>query len=188
MTKLQAITPLGGTTARIDTYDGLVISENPDRALASLSARLGKETALLKTATSFLGEPLPDVGKCATQGDITAFWMGPDLWMLDAPFSSHEDLAALLKQAVGDTGSVAEQTDGWCRFDLLGTRCHDVLERLCNVNSRVMRAGDVTRTQLEHLGCFVMCTRTDSGFVVLGPRSSAKSLHHALETAARSAL
>lgn len=188
MTKLQEITPLGGTDPIINTFEGLVISEVTDRALASLSSRLGKETSLAKVMVSILGESLPDVGKSAGKAGVTAFWMGQDIWMLSAPFGSHENLASIVKLIVGNTGSLAEQTDGWCRFDLAGERCHDVLERLCNANSRSMQAGDVVRTQLEHLGCFVWCTETNGSFAVICPRSSAGSLHHALVTAARSAI
>jgi len=51
-----------------------------------------------------------------------------------------------------------------------------------------MAQGQVTRTRLEHLGCFLICRTKNSHFSVFGPRSSAGSLHHALTVAATSVI
>ncbi|MBK0327819.1 sarcosine oxidase, gamma subunit [Rhodobacteraceae bacterium F11138] len=188
MSDLIPLTALGGTSPRVDTFQGLEISECPEWALASIAARSGRATDMASAAQAFLGVALPDVARTAEKAPFSVFWMGPEQWMIEAPHDSHEDLATQIKAALGDTASVTEQTDGWVRFDLTGERCHDVLERLCNADSRSMPPGSATRTQLEHLGCFLIRRPQDSHFSVLGPRSSAGSLHHALETAAKSAI
>lgn len=184
MHNLKPITALGGATAQVDQFDGLMISENPDRALVSMTAREGQGDAVRDKAWPLVKIDLPDVGKSMMATEYCAFWIGPESWMIDAPYAGNTDLAKQVKQAVGDAASVVEQTDGWCRFDLAGTAEVAVLERLCNADAAQMDVGDVTRTQIHHLGCFLW--RQDSGFAVIGPRSSAKSLHHALTTAAKS--
>lgn len=186
MHDLTALTPLGGTTAQVDDFGDIKIAECPDWALASVTARLGNETAIGPLAERFFGFALPDPACSTTKAPFTALWIGPDQWMIEAPHSSHEDLAAQVKTALGDTASVTEQNDGWVRFDLTGPACHGILERLCNANTRAMTKGAVTRTRLEHLGCFVVCRASDKHFSVIGPRSSAGSIHHALITAAKS--
>lgn len=108
--------------------------------------------------------------------------------MIEAPHDTHEDLPGQMKSAFGDAASVTEQTDGWVRFDLQGPRCCDALERLCNVNTRTMPSAHVTRTLLEHLGCFLICRTHQTHFSIFGPRSSAGSLHHALLIAAKSVI
>lgn len=181
MHKLKPITPLGAETPRVDQIGTLTITEVVDRALASVAAREGQLDAL-QTAMQ-LG--LPGVGKSATQGDFTAFWTGPAQWMISADHDQHELLAAELKQIIGDTASVVEQTDGWCRFEVSGAVLCDLLERLSNVPVRTMETGDVIRSTVEHLGAFLW-RLADDRMAVLGPRSSAGSLHHALIAAARS--
>ncbi|WP_417588075.1 sarcosine oxidase subunit gamma [Pararhodobacter oceanensis] len=188
MHDLTPITALSGTAPRIDRFGGLEIRECPDWALASVAARLGQGEALLAAAQAGFGLDLPQVGKSTASGALTAFWTGPEQWFFEAPFASHEDLAAQLVAAFGQTASVTEQSDGWVRFDLEGSGCHRVLERLCNADTPSMVAGDVTRTRLEHLGCFLICRVAGGHFSVLGPRSAAGSLHHALVTMAVSAL
>ena len=106
--------------------------------------------------------------------------------MLTAPFASHEDIAGLVKDAVKDAASVTEQTDGWVRFEVTGARVPDMLERLCNVDVRAMQAGQAVRSQIEHLGTFVLCQKAGAAFSLITLRSAAASMVHALETAAKS--
>lgn len=188
MHKLKATTALGADRPQVDQFDGLTIAERPDFALASLAARQGEEGDCAARASAYLGFELPPVGQGALAAPFSAFWMGPEQWMIAAPHDSHEDLAETLKQAIGDAGSVSEQTDGWCRFDLTGDGLSAVMERLCNVDLTAMAAGDARRVRLEHLGCFIWCLEPGQAVAVLGPRSSAASLHHALVAAAKSAL
>ncbi|MFW8633481.1 sarcosine oxidase subunit gamma [Cribrihabitans pelagius] len=186
--RLKAIPPLGGQEPRAEAFTGLLIREVTDRALASLALRQGGADAGRAAAQEVLGAPLPEPARWTETGVFSAWWMGPDLWMVSAPYASHALLARELKQAAGDAASVVEQTDGWCRFDLEGARCFDVLERLCNVNIRAGKPGDATRTVMEHLGVFLLCHAPGGRYSVIGPRSSAGSLHHALVTAARSVI
>ncbi|WP_300072453.1 sarcosine oxidase subunit gamma [uncultured Ruegeria sp.] len=186
MHDLAAITALGGSEPRVDTVADVTCTEVPDVALASVAARSSQETKAQKALTKLIGVTTPDIGRFA--GDpVSAFWTGPDQWMVEAPFETHEDLAQQVKDAVGDTASVTEQTDAWTRFDLNGTRVLAVLELLCPLNARKMAEGDAARAAIHHLGCFVLCHSPDA-FSVYGPRSSAGSLHHAITTAMKAAL
>jgi sarcosine oxidase subunit gamma len=185
---LKAITALGADRPQVDQFDGLTLAERPDFALASLAARQGAEAQCASLVKEKLGFDLPAPGKGILAEPFGVFWMGPEQWMISAPHDSHEDLAETLKQAVGNAGSVSEQTDGWCRFDLTGAGLLAVMERLCNADLTTMEAGDARRVRLEHLGCFIWCLEPGQTVAVIGPRSSAASLHHALIGAAKSAL
>lgn len=183
---LAPITALGGSTARTDTVGALRITECPDVALASLARRRDKDAALAAAAEGFLGVTLPDVAMWAGKEPFGVFWTGPGQWMVEAPFSTHEALERLLKDAVGDAGSVTEQTDAWVRFDVEGDTALALFERLCPLDLPRMAAASAQRTTIEHLGCFVLCREAGRRYSIFGPRSSAASLHHALLTAARS--
>jgi sarcosine oxidase subunit gamma len=183
---LTALTPLGAQGARVTTFDGVEITENPDWALASVAARQDRQKQLSAAAKKLLGGALPGVSLVSGTSEISAFWIGPEQWMFQAPFATHEDLAAQLKKALKDTASVVEQTDGWVRFEVKGARAMDVFERLCALDTRAMATGHVTRTAIEHMSCFVICQKAGHAFSVLGARSSAASLHHAMCTAAKS--
>lgn len=183
---LTPLTPLGGTAPCVDTIGPVTVTEVIDVALASVAARLGSEDATHATLADIIGEAAPAPSRHGG-GTLSAFWTGPDQWMVEAPFDTHEELARTLTEKFGNTtASITEQTDAWCRFDLTGDDLPRALELLCNADTESWTGGEVQRCTLEHLGCFVLC-RNPAHFSVIGPRSSAGSLHHALETACRSA-
>lgn len=179
--KLQPRTALGGLTPQVDTIGALTLTERPGFALASLSARLGQEEACHASLAALLGA-VPGPGEMTQGAPETGFWIGPDAWMITAPFDTHEDLAAVLKTKFGVAASITEQTDGWVVFDLAGDRIGAAMELLCAVEIRKMPPGAAQRTVIDHLGCFVLRPEAGDLIRILGPRSSAGSLHHALLT------
>ncbi len=186
--RLKPLLPFGAATPRVDRFDGLTIAENADMALASLAGRRGRADDLDRACRDLFGVTMPGPGRSASGQTFTVIWTGPEQWFVEAPFATHEDIARILKDKLQDAASVTEQTDGWVRFDVTGARACDVFERLCALNVRQMQAGDASRTLIEHLGCLVICRGQSQQFSVLGPRSAARSLHHALTTAAMSAI
>lgn len=186
MHNLVAITGLGGHKPQVDSHGGATCTEVPEVALASYMARLGQETAAQAALAQALGAQVPHVGRLV-EADLTAFWMGPEQWMVEAPLMTHEGLAEELAGLSAGVASVTEQTDAWTRFDLTGARLELVLELLCQMNIRAMKGGEAQRGSIHHLGCFVLC-RSVSHFSIYGPRASAGSLHHAIVTAMKSAL
>lgn len=185
---LTPITALGAHTPQVDRVANVTLSENPGLALASVAARLGHDAACRAHLAELLEGDAPGPGTCRLHDPEAAFWMGPDQWMVGAPFDSHEDLAAQLKIRFGETASISEQTDAWVCFDLRGDGMEAVMELCCNLNIRAMKTGEAQRTSIHHLGCFVLRRDPPDWVRILGPRSSADSLHHALKTAMVSAL
>jgi sarcosine oxidase, subunit gamma len=183
---MTPITALGGRSPRVDTHFGVTLTENTNTALASFAARLGSEKKAREVLAKALGCDLPGPGQVIF-GTFDAVWMGPHQWMIVAPHDTHELLASELSDAAGVSASITEQNDAWCRFDLSGKRLVSVFELLCSVPLRDWTGGEATRTSIDHLGCFVICKDVES-VTVLGPRSSAGSLHHALLTSMKAAL
>lgn len=184
MHDLAPMTALGGDSARSDTIGPVTISESPDWALASVAARQGQDATCAAALADLLGVPSPDVAGYVQGAGFAAFWIGPGAWMVAAPYPDHADIAATLRDRLGGCASVTDQSDAWVRFDLRGEMLAQLFERLCNLDMDRMHPGTARRSVIEHLGCFVI--RDGGGLHVLGPRSSAQSLHHALLTAARS--
>lgn len=181
---LHPLTALGHDVPATVTIGPVTITENPGAALASLASRLGHEADVAQAAKA-AGIPLPGPGRAET-ASYGAIWLGPEQWMIEAAFATHEDIVAVLKPIFGEAASLTEQTDAWVRFDLTGTDLAKLFERLCNYDLRRASPGSATRTVIDHLGCYII-RRAEGEVSILGPRSSAHSLHHALITAAKSA-
>jgi len=182
--RLNPLTPLGNKTPLSVTIGAVTITEVVDTALASIATRAGQGAAVAAVAAR-IGLPLPDPARWEQGPVLGAFWLGIDQWMAEAPFNNCEDIASMLGAEFGACASITEQTDGWARFDLTGPDLMALFERLCAVDLRQQIEGTATRTVIEHLGCYLIL-RTRRHVSVIGPRSAAASLHHALTTAARS--
>lgn len=183
--RLKPLTPLGHAEPETVTVGPVTITEVVDRALASVASRLGRE-ADVAAAAKAAGIPLPGASQSVEGTPYGAFWLGSEQWMVEAPFATHEDIRAVLLPLFGDAASITEQTDAWVRFDVSGKDLPALFERLCNFDLRSAAVGAATRTVIEHLGTYVI-KRSETLYSVIGPRSSARSLHHALITAAKSA-
>ena len=127
---------------------------------------------------------MPPPGRYATD-TLAAFWLAPDMWMIEAPFATHEDICGFLRGHMDGAASVTEQTDAWVRFDLAGQNLPALMERLCNVDLTAAPQGFATRTVIDHLGCYLI-KHAEADLTLYGPRSSAQTLHHALSVAAGS--
>ena len=182
--RLKPLSALGREFLSVETIGPVTLAEDMDTALASLASRRGREAEVADLATQ-AGIPLPGPGQAAAQGLWGAFWVGPEMWMVEAPHGSHEDIAAHLKPIFGEAASITEQTDAWARFEVTGP-LPPLFERLCNLDLWRFGSGSATRTMIEHLGVYAI-RRAPNRMTLLGPRSSADALHHALVTAARSA-
>ncbi|MEX1036903.1 MAG: hypothetical protein WDZ54_13205 [Sneathiella sp.] len=183
---LAPLIALGKGAPVIETIGGITICENPDFAIASIAVRNGREKDIQTSLLPVIGRDLPGPGRAVLAGETSAIWIGSGQWFLLAPLGTHPDYACELKDILTDTASVTEQTDGWVVFDITGHNLIPLLERLCDLNSKTLTAGDATRCLIEHLGCLIICRESGRNFTLLGPRSSAVSLHHTLVTAAHS--
>jgi sarcosine oxidase subunit gamma len=180
---LQPLTALGRREATTVTHGPLTITERTDVALASVAARKGRASDL-ETGAQAAGVPLPGPATHQSGAPYAAFWVAPDMWLVEAPFATHELIADMLKSALRDAASITEQTDAWVAFDLAAADLAPLLERLCNVDFRTVPTGHATRTVMEHLGVYLI-KHGDGAARIYGPRSSAESLLHAIETAAQ---
>jgi sarcosine oxidase subunit gamma len=158
----------------------LTLTENADLALASLARRRGGATP------APFGLALPEPGTWAEGDGIAAFWTGPDQWMVEAPGRAAEDFAAALA-AEAPGASVTEQTDGWTAVEIASAEGAGPIERLLgklvNLDLGDFGPGRARRTGFEHMGVFVIRRAADR-VAILGARTSAGSLWHAVEAAA----
>ncbi|MFT3688965.1 sarcosine oxidase subunit gamma [Paenirhodobacter sp.] len=172
MTDLSPLCALGGRVAR---HGALSLTENAGLALASLALRRGAAEPVP------FGLRLPGPGLCCAGQGLAAFWTGPGQWFIEATDRAETDFARDLAQHAPGC-SVTEQTDGWVCFEIEGPGIPALMAKLVNIDTAAFGPGCATRTALEHMSVFVI-RRAEERLAVLGMRSAAGSLWHALETA-----
>jgi sarcosine oxidase, subunit gamma len=181
---LKPLTALGHDAPKLVTIGTYQIAERFDVALASLAVRRGRDkdvAKIAKAAKLVLAAP----AKSEAGKTYSSFWLSHEQWMIEADFASHENIEVELKSLFGDAASITEQTDAWVRFDVSAPNLLPLFERLCNVDLVQASDGFASRTVIEHIGCYLV-KRSATVVTVYGPRSSAQSLLHVIETAAHS--
>jgi len=176
---LQPTCALGAPKPKTARFGVLTVTENANLALASVALRRDAGAPDL---------PLPGPGEWIEAEDIAVFWIGPDQWMVEGHGRAADDFAhAIAHRALGC--SVTEQTDGFAAFEITSDAGAEpiraLLEKLVNVEAHCFTAGQATRTGFHHMSVFVI-RRADDRLAVLGMRSAAGTIWHALtETAGR---
>lgn len=181
---LKPLTALGHDAPKTIDIGGYRIVERFDVALASLATRRDREKDVAKAAKSMklvLSQP----SQSATSSVYGSFWLSHQQWMIEAPYATHEDIAANLISVVRDAASITEQSDAWVRFDISSSNLQPLFERLCNVDVSKAEIGFATRTVIEHMGCYLI-KRSANEVTLYGARSMAHSLLHAFEVTAHS--
>jgi sarcosine oxidase subunit gamma len=173
---LKPLTALGRSEPLRETLGPWELVERVDVALASVAPRRGREAEVARAEIA-----VPGLASSVPGAVYSTFWLTPDMFMVEAPFASHEDIRTKLLMIYGDAASVTEQTDAWVRFDLKGPGLERLFAKLCNVDLAAVPEGFATRTVVEHMGCYLV---KRDGVTLYGARSMAGSLHHALRLAA----
>lgn len=179
MPDLKPITALGSDAPRSLSSGSLTLEENPALALASVSLR---RNAL---KPSPFGLDLPGPGGWTGSQGVSAFWTGPGQWMIEGHHRADSDFAVDVTTSCPGC-SVTEQTDGFAAFEVRSSTGEKpilrLMEKLVNIDASRFPGGSATRTGLEHMSVFVI-RRAPDRVAVLGMRSAAGSIWHALEVA-----
>lgn len=181
MPDLKPLTALGGSTARTVAYRALTLEENSGLALASVALRRGA------TEPTPFGLSLPGPGRWASNDPAAALWTGPGQWLIEGLGQAETDFAAEVAAACPGC-SVTEQTDGFAAFEIRSAAGEApilaLMAKLVNLDPSRFDPGTATRTGLEHMSVFIIRRAADR-LAVIGMRSAAGTLWHALETAVR---
>jgi sarcosine oxidase, subunit gamma len=123
----------------------------------------GRSVAISSAGAAF-GVALPDVAcRFANKGSRSAYWLGPDEWMLEASGKESVELLAQLRKHLGDQSyslvDVSHRSDA---FSIRGERSEYVLNHGCplDLSERAFPVGACTRTLLWKAG--IVLSRVNS--------------------------
>ena len=133
--------------------DGADFSAGPDLHLcpaddcARFSLRIAQ--AGLEDAIEAFGQDIPaDIGAMSSSGDRTALCLGPDEWLLLAPVTEREGIAARFAK-LSDTHSLVDVGHRSVGIDVSGPAAALALNAGCPLDLEAMAVGGCTRTILD---------------------------------------
>ena len=172
----------------LDGYDrgvgALALAEITSLALVSAAIPQGGDAAFAAALAGEFGAERPETGD-STPGDrhaarILGMQRDQVFILFDPPDPGRaaETVAATL----GSAAYVTDQSDSWAMLRIAGTGVRAALERICSLDlaDEAFPEGRVARTVMEHLAVIILRDGADS-FLLMSPRSSARSFLHAVE-------
>ncbi len=163
------------------------IAEVTGWAVVAVSAKSGSEAALEQALARAYRTTWPEPGTSSLSADGDAMLVG---LRRDQILILREDTELRCEQAIADfvgrSGYCTDQSDGWVQLLLAGTLAVAALERIAMIDLHIDRfpVGTIAQTVMDHVDVIVV-RREPARFLLLGARSSARSLLHAVETSVR---
>ncbi|MGI9409617.1 MAG: sarcosine oxidase subunit gamma [Hyphomicrobiaceae bacterium] len=167
-------------------FDELTVVSITDRALVAIAVPSQGRNALADRLEQAYGTSIPEVGRTTTSnGDNVRFLgMARDqiFMMFDDPGG---DPLVPVSRELGSVAYLVDQSDSWVMLSVEGPRSRAALERICplDLDPGAFRENGVARTVMEHLAVIILRDGHDR-FLLLSPRSTAKSFAHAVQVSA----
>lgn len=172
MVELAAKTPLDGFELPMEIGE-IVIDQVIAEQVSSIMPFEGQVGPVSEVLVKELRIELSGVGQVKSTEACEIFWTGQNQWFLSG-------IAA--PKALNKIAGVTDQTDGWAILSLHGEASQDVMARLCPLDLRDFRSGQVARTEFAHMMSIIL--PQDGGYDIWVMRSMAKTaLEHLTEAA-----
>jgi sarcosine oxidase subunit gamma len=158
-------------------------------AIATIAAGRGRRAELARQLEAAHGLTLPEPGKAAMgQGDVTAYPIAPDTWLITGPAAETGFITGLIGAARG-AAAVVDQSHGKAALRVSGPRVRDALDKVCrlDLHPRVFPPLACGVTPIAHVA--VLIARADDGhatpaFDLIAPATFAIHVLEAIEIAA----
>jgi heterotetrameric sarcosine oxidase gamma subunit len=138
------------------TAAGVTISVRNDLGCATVMVRRGAQEQLTQRVKAAYGIELVAGPRRAASGAIAFLGIGPATWLATQD-NGGNGISFSLKQAVGDAGSVADQTDGYVIYRMSGPRIRQTLAKgfSIDLHDDAFAPGAVAVTIVAHIGAII---------------------------------
>ncbi len=178
---LTARTPLDGYAG---TFGGVTLVEAAGLSLVSAAVPNGGGDAFAAALAEGFGASRPSTGESVPGDRLGARILGmqPDQMFILFEAPDPDRAAEAVSSALGPAAYVTDQSDSWAMLRIEGRGVRAALERICmlDLDDAAFPQGRVARTVMEHLAVIILRDGADS-FLLMTPRSSARSFLHAVE-------
>jgi sarcosine oxidase subunit gamma len=137
---------------------GVEMGESPHRCQINLRGNLA-DPAFADAVSRVIGFGLPATpNRTATGGGLTAFWLGPDEWLVVGPPGREAELAPALQQALsGQHAAVVDVTESRTVILVAGRSARDLLQKgtPLDLHPRAFEPGHCAQTALSKVNAIL---------------------------------
>ncbi len=187
----QRVSPLLPSSGQpiVDSKHLRVTERRALTAIQVLTFR-GKHDAAANAMSKALGiDCSTRPGVTVSDGVTQVNWNGPNSWMIvcsdDEAGRQPGELLQILREAVGETGAVVDQSHGRCGLRLSGSRARQVMAKntAIDLHSRAFGPGQCALTTVAHMNVTIVQVDEKPTYDLFVARSLARSFAQAIEHA-----
>ena len=163
----------------------VAVSVLPSQDVINLRGDAG-DKSFVEAVSQVLRQDLPLQANTFTTGMSTAYWLGPDEWLITSPGDERPTLPTLLDDALGNRHATMNVlTGGYVTLRVSGDDASNLLAKGCTLDFHpgVFMTGQCAQTGLSKASVLIAKTDDAPMFEVLVRRSFAEYLAHWLRQA-----
>ena len=119
----------------------------------------------------FFGFTVPEIAKFKLNDNSIVLWSRTKSYIILTDFNLDD-----LTSTFDGLASITDQTGGWLSFKISGKGSIYLFEKLITINLENFNEGNVIRTSISKINCFVFCRKKDETYYIICPVSFSNAM------------
>ena len=146
--------------------DKLKLTLDNSRNIFSLNENKDETNKFNRIFNKFFGFSVPEIAKFQLNNNSIVLWSRTKSYIVLSNFNLDD-----LTSTFDDLASITDQTGGWLTFKISGKGSIHLFEKLITINLENFNEGNVIRTSVSKINCFVLCKKKAETYYIICPIS-----------------
>ena len=146
--------------------DKLKLTLDNSRNIFSLNENKDETNKFNRIFKKFFGFSVPEIAKFQLNNNSIVLWSRTKSYIVLSNFNLGD-----LTSTFDDLASITDQTGGWLTFKISGKGSIHLFEKLITINLENFNEGNVIRTSVSKINCFVLCKKKAETYYIICPIS-----------------
>lgn len=155
--------------------DKLKLTLDNSRNIFSLNENKDETNKFNRIFKKFFGFTVPEIAKFKLNDNSIALWSRTKSYIILTDFNLDD-----LTSTFDGLASITDQTGGWLSFKISGKGSIYLFEKLITINLENFNEGNVIRTSISKINCFVFCKKKDETYYIICPVSFSNAMRSRL--------
>ena len=155
--------------------DKLKLTLDNSRNIFSLNENKDETNKFNRIFKNFFGFTVPEIAKFKLNDNSIALWSRTKSYIILTDFNLDD-----LTSTFDGLASITDQTGGWLSFKISGKGSIYLFEKLITINLENFNEGNVIRTSISKINCFVFCRKKDETYYIICPVSFSNAMRSRL--------
>jgi sarcosine oxidase gamma subunit len=165
------IYPIVYSSENVIVKDGLKLKLDNTKKIFSLNQNAGQSKKFNSAFKSFFLHAPPPVSNFQENEKTIVCWIRKNSYFVMGDI----DIKSL-SSSFNSIASITNQTGGWICFVLSGKYSQSIFEKLVTLDFDSFKKGQVNRTSINKINCFVLCKEKYLNYTIICPISFMESM------------